>query len=421
MKNTKIFCLNKNIFCKKQSLFRMEAFLQKQISTKSSISREKLEEIISELGSNATWSVLRKPGKQERYYEILGGILKKSKKGFAVKKHFQIRAYDGIHIGADSMDPFGFSIYEGSSSDSDTGSETDHITMHYGEDGHRQDYITLYGDEISDEDTDESPEGLAGYNTDTDSESEPEIQVRSRKDVMDRIAGPITEKYDPQDSMLNPSTETVDCEGELLDEHPEQVTREEMTRRPKPRPETYEPQLARAFHQADSLDFYRAPRKAQGDPQTWGDYFYVPSGSGEQTRENAAGLNPINEENKVDQLIRFGGKLYKLIPDFEPVNCNLNGTAFPQQWEGKKAKLAVPSKKIKLDVPMITSLSGQQPLKPDYQVSYRETAEGLPIDQPVVGGKRFFEPHQERINPNTLPKAGSSAAKRANFIYRTFL
>ena len=241
-------------------------------------------------------TILRKPGKQERYFDILDGITKKSKKGFAVKKQFKIRAYDGINVGVNSMDSFGFSIYEGTDTDTDSGDETDHITMHYGEDGNRQDYITLYGDEITDDDA--TPQGLVGYDTDTESESEPEIQRRETADIMTRIAGPRKEVY-AQNSMLEANPETVDYEGELLDEQPEQDTREELTRRPKPHPVTYEPQLARAFHQADSLDFFRAPPKSSGRDNTWGDYFYVPSGSGEQTRENAAGLNPINETTNV--------------------------------------------------------------------------------------------------------------------------
>ena len=409
----------------------MEAFLQKQIKSKSTLSRAKFEEILKELGANSTWRVLRKPGKQERYYDILGGITKKSKKGFAVKKHFKIQAYDGIPIGADTMDSFGLSLYEGTDTDSDTGDETDHITMHYGEDGHRQDYITLYGDYITDSEEEEEEEEdvediesvaeEAGYNV--DSESDFEIQVRPRKRAFDKMTGPAEEAVegDTNGRTLVPNIETVDVEGELLDKNPEQVTKGEMTRRPKRHPVTYEPQLARAFHQADSLEFFRAAPKAQKAGETWGDYFYVPSGSGEQTRENAAGLNPINEENKVDQLIRFGGKLYKLLPDYEPVNCNLVGTGFPQSWLGTKQTIAVPNKRLKLDTPMIKAIPGQEPLEPDFQQSYRESSASMRPEIPAFNDRHYWHPHNEIVNPNRRPPAGDTAAKRANFIYRTYL
>jgi len=84
----------------------------------------------------------------------------------------------------------------------------------------------------------------------------------------------------------------------------------------------FRPEFQNAFKQALNLTYFRTPEYEQIENKRWHDFTYVPDGSGEQSYEAERGENVLHNDNKVEELIRYRGQLYKVLPDYEPPGQN---------------------------------------------------------------------------------------------------
>lgn len=132
------------------------------------------------------------------------------------------------------------------------------------------------------------------------------------------------------------------------------------------------------YKNVDHLDDILDTRGTSDHPEV--ENFYKNTiASGENNLDEAAGNNPIHEDNRNEAQIRYGGKMYAL-PLVSSVNPpGTNEAAFVQSTIFDKQPLRLPTQE--LDTPLLPVVFGNAPLRPDTQISGANTDTG---DNPLL-------------------------------------
>lgn len=150
------------------------------------------------------------------------------------------------------------------------------------------------------------------------------------------------------------------------------------------------------------------------------DFFTIPeTGNGENPHEEHRGLNPIVNENRAENQLRFQGSLFVLprVGKYEPVGTQKTYEQTSTIWDKKEAK---PSKSKRIDPQLLPAFGGLASLRADVQNSIN--ADDLNVQYPTIGLYNDLTPTSDEVLQNFKPPKLTRTSKldRMSQIYKSY-
>ena len=185
-------------------------------------------------------------------------------------------------------------------------------------------------------------------------------------------------------------------------------------------PRYFRPDLNATFKdQEGNLSAYRTPIHEDVEDLQLAEFQYVPDGSGAQTYEAERGQNAIHNENLIEDMLRYGGKLITLEDDYEPP-----GTFMTLPRRGINLRKRIRPTTNRYDMAFYPAIAGRAKMKQDLDISQSGTTpmQLTPVTLPIYNDRmRLIDEYQEDTTGiKQLPTQFRNKAQRLSYLNRTY-